>query len=336
MSSKMTAAHYSARTAAEFERVSAENGHVTIAGLTDEQRKASPSKWGLGHLLAYRLLISDDKAFLPSLEEDHKGRCPVCVDQGHGSDGGSESDKQDSATQKIDWTYAKPIIGAKFSPNALQMATESSLLRDHGAGGLFWLSLARASRSSVSESAKVHPTRHRAAVVKEGYINTVDAIQGSSSPAKSSGSEFDYSFGTESIDPDEHEARQDKPEEVTVQLIMSFLQYVLQLCLLQDAQSAVEIRPRIERRRSALPGRGPGIVTAEDDGGICRMFRTQQGWELGHPYLALIEAKRAFKSFEEDPDTGRLRPKASNRTLAQYLGEAIATWSSSRLLMGNK
>lgn len=232
----MSPAQYSPRTAAEFDRVSAENDHVSLTGLTDEQRKASPSKWGLEHLLVYRLLVTDNKSFLPSLEEDHKGRCPVCVDQGCGSDEGSDSDVDDSVTQKIDWTYAKALTGAKPSSHDLQTFTESSLLREHGSGGLFWLALARASRSPVFESVKVHPTRHRAAVVKEGYINTFDV-------------RHPRVIVTREVirvrDPDDHEARQDIPEEVTVQLIMSFLQYVLQLCLQQDAESNKEIRPRI-------------------------------------------------------------------------------------------
>lgn len=44
---------------------------------------------------------------------------------------------------------------------------------------------------------------------------------------------------------------------------------------------------------------------------------------MGYLYLALIEAKRAFKYIHFDEWIGEHKLVVSNETLAQYLGEAV-------------
>jgi hypothetical protein len=91
-------------------------------------------------------------------------------------------------------------------------------------------------------------------------------------------------------------------------------------------EGGAEIRPWVERRVSKAHIARDVIVTAEDDGGICRMWRRGLGWEMLHPYIALVEAKRAFKKGYFSEKTGNYTPVTSNENLAQYLGEAVITW----------
>lgn len=44
---------------------------------------------------------------------------------------------------------------------------------------------------------------------------------------------------------------------------------------------------------------------------------------MGHPYVALLEAKKAFKQRWFVNQTEQRKPIVSNETLAQYLGEAV-------------
>lgn len=92
------------------------------------------------------------------------------------------------------------------------------------------------------------------------------------------------------VDEDEHDARRDKPEEVTVHLVHCFLQYVLHLCLLQhftgkdtdtDMSTDIEIRPRVERKMTTTRIAGAPI-SVEDDGGLCQMRRDADGWKMLH------------------------------------------------------
>lgn len=57
---------------------------------------------------------------------------------------------------------------------------------------------------------------------------------------------------------------------------------------------------------------------------------------MGHLYLALIEAKRAFKYIYFDEWTGEHKPVVSNETLAQYLGEAVRSWRANREFLGQE
>jgi len=57
------------------------------------------------------------------------------------------------------------------------------------------------------------------------------------------------------------------------------------------------------------------------------MRRRHLGWEMHHPCIALIEAKRAFAHGSFDK-AGNYIPLTSNENLAQYLGEAVITWKA--------
>jgi hypothetical protein len=317
----MAANGYAPKNAAEFKVAQAKHGDLVLDDLTELERESSPSKWGLRHLLAYRLLFNQQPGFLHDLERDHEGNCPVCC-----------SDEPGVHSQQISRSDIEDLV-AKRNIESLLLSSNSSLMQLRG--GFFWVALARASRPSMVSEARVHPDRQRGQVVRDHYASTMDVVDGSSSPIVSSSSEFEVSFGLESVDVDEHEARRAIPEEVTVQLTMAFLQFVLHLCLVQDSGEPVEFRPRVERRRSTVRT-GSTAHTAEDDGGLVRMERSASGWEPAHEFMAVIEAKRAFTYFVEDKATGEAHPMATDKTLAQYLGEALATRSSNRALIGDK
>lgn len=134
------------------------------------------------------------------------------------------------------------------------------------------------------------------------------------------------------LDKDEHEALCSKPEQVTVYLVLYFLQYAQNICLLQHPESLAaeaEVRPRVERRTTHAYVAGDVLLTAENDGGICRMRRVGFGWETSNPYLAVFEAKRAFK-IHCDEKIGSYIPAVLNENLAQYLGEAEITWKGNQ------
>lgn len=59
-------------------------------------------------------------------------------------------------------------------------------------------------------------------------------------------------------------------------------------------------------------------------------------WEMDHPYQALLEAERFFKDIVFDTKGNKHVLVASNKPLAQYLGEAIIAWGSNQQLLGNK
>lgn len=118
-------------------------------------------------------------------------------------------------------------------------------------------------------------------------------------------------------------------------VLMSFLQFALNLYLLQDNGDR-EVQPRVERLKATIRVAGIHDVGAEDDGGICRMGSARYGWMMGHPYLALIEAKRGFKYIRFDEWTGEHNPVVSNETLAQYLGEAVISSRANREFLGQE
>jgi len=275
-------------------------------------------------LITYRLLLREEEAvFLPVLEDDHGDCCPLC--------------KQDqfSSHQKLSHSWTESLIGE--NPSRLYTKTEGELMQLPD--GFFWVALARAARVDPAEEERVYPQRERKQVDRRGYVSSATAIQGSSSPIDHySSSEFDADINND-VDEDGHEARRSKPEEVTVHLITCFLQHALHLCLLQHSAGVVanrEVRPRVERKLTTTHIAGGSFVAAEDDGGICRMRWLRDGWGIEHPYLALLEAKRAFKSLYFDEKTERYIPVVSNESLAQYLGEAVITWKENRTLLPNE
>ena len=303
-----------ARTARELERLSEEQGLKTVTQLREHELTSSASRWTDRHLIAYRLLAYPERQFLETFRSDHDNQCPVCK-------------PAEACPQQMDQHRLKAFTRDPC-PLDLFRTTESELMRLPD--GPFWVALARASRPEIFDAARAYPQRERKVVEREDYIDSTTTIQGSSSPARPSSSEFEIDM--EDVDEDEHDARRSKPEEVTVHLATSFLQHSLSLCLVQNAEVS-EVRTRVERRRADMCVNGIDQVIAEDDGGICRMERQALGWSMGHPYLALLEAKRAFKYVHIDKSTGEIKPIVSNETVAQCFGEAVITWKANRKLL---
>lgn len=73
--------------------------------------------------------------------------------------------------------------------------------------------------------------------------------------------------------------------------------------------------------------------SAEDDGGICKVNKASYGWQTKYSSLALLESKKEFKAMKVYNFTGARKPIVSNETLAQYLGEALATWKTGQELL---
>lgn len=301
---------YSAETLAELERLSeGQRGLRVTSQLNGKESNSPASGWTYRHLIAYRLLTSPAKPYLTILKPDHDNQCPVC-------------NPHKACRQRLDHDRLR-VLADEYCPRNLFQCTESELMRLPN--GAFWVALARAACPEPLGDERSHLQRERKPVVRDDYIDSSTAIPGSSSPTMPSSSDFEVSLNIDGIDEDEHEARRSKPEEVTVHLVTCFLQLVLNLWLVQDPHGATEVRPRIERRRSEIRT-GAGSVVAEDDGGICTMVRKAGGWTMKHPFLALLEAKRAFKQIYFDEHNGKGQPIVSNETLAQCLGEAVVTW----------
>ncbi|KAK1762136.1 hypothetical protein QBC33DRAFT_614516 [Phialemonium atrogriseum] len=294
------------RNSADLERLSEEQKGLRVTSQLNEKELNSPaSGWTYRHLIAYHLLTSPAKPYLTIFKTDHDNECPVCK-------------PHKPCRQRLDG-----VLTDDPCPRNLFQCTESELMRLPN--GAFWVALARATRPEPLGDERSHPQRERKPVVRNDQMDSSTVIPGSSSPTMPSSSEFEVSLNIDGIDEDEHEARRRKPEEVTVHLVICFLQLFLNLWLVQDPHGTTEVRPRIECRRSEIRT-GAGSVLAEDDGGICTMVRKAGGWAMKHPFLALLEAKRAFKQIYFDEHTGEGKPIASNETLAQCLGEAVVTW----------
>ncbi|KAI0399639.1 hypothetical protein F4802DRAFT_602827 [Xylaria palmicola] len=312
---------YSVRSSKELKAVSEQNGDMqVISQLSDKELISPASRWTIRHLIAYRLLVCPEKAFLAVLQPEHE-ECPIC---------------EEGLSQAIDHINTRALV--EDAPRNLCPQLDHDLIRLPG--GFFWIALARAARNEHVDLVRVHPQRERIPVQREGYVSSASAIPGSSPPLLYSSS---FEADTSDVDEDEHDARRDKPEEVTVHLVHCFLQNVLHLCLLQhstgkdtdtdmgtgtDIGTDIEVRPRIERKMTSTHIAG-ALVSAEDDGGLCQMRRSPDGWKMLHPYLAMIEAKKAFKHYSEDK-AGRYMPIISNQNLAQYLGEAVITWKENQ------
>ncbi|KAF5000394.1 hypothetical protein FDECE_11214 [Fusarium decemcellulare] len=311
---------YTARTSEDLRALSKQYGDIqVISQLGPKELTNSASTWNVRHLITYRLLVRPEETLLPVFKANHDDMCPVCKPD------------QLCPQQELNHSWTGALTGE--IPSKLYLKTECELLQLPD--GFFWIALARAARPDLADQARVYPQRERKQIKRESYISSTSAITGSSSPMRYSSSEFEADMNDD-VDEDEHEARRSKPEEVTVHLITCFLQHALNLCLLQhsaDEMASAEVRPRIERRTTNTRVAGELVVTAEDDGGICRMRRLKHGWGMDHPYLALLEAKRAFKYIHFDEKTERYNPIVSNENLAQYLGEAVITWKENQKLL---
>jgi hypothetical protein len=310
---------YSARTPEDLKALSEEHEDVqVIVQLNENELKSPASKWKIRQLIAYRLLVShSEEAFLQILGTDHDELCPVCRDD-------------QPCPQKLNREWTKALT--EGGPRDLHAKTESELLQLPD--GFFWVALARAIRPEQADEVREYPQRERRQAERNGYVNSTTAILGSSSPIGPSSSEFEADM--EDVDEDEHDARRSKPEEVTVHLVTCFLQHALNLCLVQHSAGTMaetEVQARIERKTADMCVKGSVAVTAEDDGGICRMRWQNHGWVMDHAYLALLEAKRAFKHIHFDEKTGKHIPVVSNENLAQYLGEAVIAWKKHQMLL---
>ena len=273
---------------------------------------ASPaSKWSRRHLLAYRLLVQPETAFLTTFRVDHQKTCPVYV---------CKTDH--TSPQQVDRAKLNDLLNGPVDLNA-----RHGLLFEHPEG-YFWASLARACHPDRTEEFKVYPNRIRRRPSTTGYVDSSQAIQGSSSPVQPSSSEYD-DMDNSQVDEDENEERRRIPEDISVRLLADFTSYVLQGCLRQQ-HGSIEIRTRIDRRRARANIAGTTGITCEDDGGICAYRQLTDGWEAERPYLALFEGKRAFRQLRVDPHTDRSSPMVSDDTVAQYLGEAVITWQANR------
>lgn len=216
---------YTARTQAEFSRLSREHGGLQlIAHLQEDELSRSASRWAFRHLLGFRLRTLPERTFLEVLKDDHKNCCTIC-------------NTQSAYSQKVDHYWTE--ILTSDCPIKLLKSTDSELLRLPG--GCFWVALARVSRGEIATEARAYPERERRPMYREGYVDPTTTIVGSSSPAVPSSSEFEVDLDDSMIDEDEHDTRRSKPEEVTVHLVLCFLQFALNLCLSQNPEEHKEV-----------------------------------------------------------------------------------------------
>lgn len=85
------------------------------------------------------------------------------------------------------------------------------------------MSLREQRAPKLTSQPKSHPCRETKQVQREGYVDSAVAVLGSSSPIAQCSSEFDSDLSY--IDDGEHDERHSKPEEITVNLLSSFLQH---------------------------------------------------------------------------------------------------------------
>ncbi|KAK3331664.1 hypothetical protein B0T19DRAFT_413733 [Cercophora scortea] len=315
---------YLPQTPKDLKAMSKHHNGIQVISQLGAEAVSPASKWNSRHLVAYRLLTHpQDDAFLEVFKADHDAQCPLCTDD-------------QPYAQKIDHTSTNRLIGQ--NPRGLCEKSESELMRLPD--GFFWVALARAAnRPGPVNGTTARPNRNRKQVDHGPYVSSTSEILDSSPPTQPSSSS---SFGTDSsnidVDEDEHGERGSKPEEVTVHLITSFLQYALSLCLLQRSTSRttpeLEVRARIERIATTASIAG-NSVAAEDNGGICLMRQSQPGWTMKHAYMALVEAKRAFRYIQYHKNSDSCVPVVSRDNLAQYLGEAVITWKGNSELLQN-
>ncbi|KAI1287845.1 hypothetical protein F5Y03DRAFT_380249 [Xylaria venustula] len=154
---------YSVRNSEELKVVSQQNGSIrVISQLSGKELRSSASRWTIRHLIAYRLLIHPEAAFLAVLQPEHD-ECPIC---------------EEGLSQTIDHVNTRALV--EDSPRNLFVKSDHDLIRLPG--GFFWIALARAAHNEHIDQVRVHPPRERNQVQREGYVNSASAIPGSSSP----------------------------------------------------------------------------------------------------------------------------------------------------------
>lgn len=314
---------YNARTVADIRRISERENIFVLADLKDRLR-APASKWTYDHLVAYQLQIGSENEVLETFAPDYSLYCPIL--------------HPENSPQRVNPDMIQ-ALSREISLNEL-LAPESELLRtSHGREprvpdplGPFKVALAQARNVTQVSPRRDHPEREKKAVERDNMVNSSVAIDGSSSPQQPSSEDFER--GESEIDDDTSEERRGIQEEVAVRLLVEFTRYVLQYCLEQPNAAKVEIRPRIERWRStALVGDAES--SGQDDGGIARFRRVDEGWAVDHAYLASFEVKRA-QMLHEFYRSNKYGPIVSNSTMAQNLGEAVLGWRANQYLLGQE
>lgn len=119
-------------------------------------------------------------------------------------------------------------------------------------------------------------------------------------------------------------------------LLTCFLKFALNLYFSPDSVLGGEPRPCVERIMSSTQIAGRNEVSAEDDGRVCLMGYQNGEWYMKHPFLAILEAKRAFRAVDVNERTGMLTPAVSNQTLAHYLGEELVAWRADPARLENR
>jgi hypothetical protein len=313
---------FSAKTLEDLKERSDKRGAATVSELRGEELKCSASNWTERHLIAYRLLPQPEKEILRTFKSDHDNQCPVCKP-------GSTCPQQLNR-QNLEVLVRKPC------PLNLFRSSETELMElPHGH---FWVALARAARPDVSDNtARPRSERDTKPVLKPDYVDSTTAILCSSSPTNPSSSNelpsdppsSSFEVDAEDVDEDQYDARRSMPEETTVRFVTEFLQHSLLFCLRQNTKRS-EVRVRVEHKRSAAHLSQEYQVISEDDGGIWKMYQQENSeWTIESPFLALLEAKRAFKRVDVDK-TGRIQPVMSNEVMAQCFGEALITWEANQ------
>ena len=132
---------YAAETAEQFRRLSEKNEGLELhAQLTKDELTRSASRWGLRHLLGFRLLTLPEKPFLKIIKGEHES-CPLCY-------------PERPCSQEIDPDWVA-ILTSNCHLDVLR-STDSQLLRLPG--GFFWVALAQASRTEAVAKRKALPS----------------------------------------------------------------------------------------------------------------------------------------------------------------------------------
>ncbi|KAJ5500918.1 hypothetical protein N7527_012039 [Penicillium freii] len=175
-----------------------------------------------------------------------------------------------------------------------------------------------------NDAAGRQSTRVRRQIVQPDFIDSSE-IHFSSSPPQGSlhGGSQGSSLGY--VDLDTHQLGI-TPEDDTLRLVSCVIRHILYFAPPQVSASRpiiVEFRDAKTRVAALTSVRNRQIV-AIDDGGLClRRQKPGEGFMLANNYVAILEAKTQFQSFQDG------RPIISDRSLAQMVCEGLATRLSS-------
>ncbi|KAM3497299.1 hypothetical protein MY10362_009347, partial [Beauveria mimosiformis] len=223
---------YDARTPADIRKIAERESIYVLADLED--RLGYPaSKWTYEHLVAFQLELGSENEVLETFAPGYTLLCPIIC--------------PDASPQRVNSSRTQELF--REMPSEELLAPECELLSGPGPHGPdplgpFKVALAQARNVAHRRQPRVHPEREKRTVKRQDFVDSSNAIDGSSSPRLPSSSEFER--GESEIDDDESEERSSIQEEVAVRLLVEFTRYVLQYCLEQTNAAKVEIRPRIE------------------------------------------------------------------------------------------